>query len=48
MGRFLALALLVILVLCLVGLFAYGRGEKHHRGDEIGSHGTPPTAVARR
>jgi hypothetical protein len=23
----------------VIGLIAYGRGPKHHRGDEVGSHG---------
>jgi hypothetical protein len=26
-------------VLVLIGLIAYGRGPKHHRGDDVGSHG---------
>jgi hypothetical protein len=26
--------------LCLIGLAAYARGPEHHRGDEIGTHGT--------
>jgi hypothetical protein len=26
--------------LCVIGLAAYARGTEHHRGDEIGSHGT--------
>jgi peptidoglycan hydrolase-like protein with peptidoglycan-binding domain len=26
--------------LLLVGLIAYARGQKHHEGDEVGSHGT--------
>jgi hypothetical protein len=30
----------VVLTLALVGLIAYARGPKHHRGDEIGTHGT--------
>ena len=24
----------------LVGMIAYARGPKHHRGDEAGTHGT--------
>jgi hypothetical protein len=24
----------------VIGLISYGRGTKHHRGDEVGSHGT--------
>jgi hypothetical protein len=26
--------------LLVVGLIAYARGSKHHRGDEVGTHGT--------
>jgi hypothetical protein len=26
--------------LCVIGLAAYARGPEHHRGDEIGTHGT--------
>ena len=29
----------------LIGLAAYARGPKHHRGDEIGSHGTKVVIV---
>ena len=32
-------------VLVIVGLMAYGRGHKHYRGDEIGSHGTKVVVV---
>jgi phosphate/sulfate permease len=32
-------------VALVVGLIAYGRGPKHHRGDEIGSHGTKVVVV---
>ena len=31
--------------LLVVGLVAYARGPKHHRGDEIGSHGTKVVVV---
>jgi hypothetical protein len=31
--------------LLLIGLAAYARGPKHHRGDEIGSHGTKVVLV---
>jgi hypothetical protein len=27
----------ILLMLVLIGLIAYGRGEKHHRGDDIGA-----------
>jgi hypothetical protein len=30
----------VAAILVIVGLISYARGPKHHRGDEIGSHGT--------
>ena len=29
----------------LIGLIAYARGDEHHRGDEIGSHGTKVVLV---
>jgi hypothetical protein len=45
-ARFLALAMALLLVLAIVGLIAYARGPKHHRGDEIGTHGTPPPALS--
>ena len=32
-------------VLLLFGLAAYARGPEHHRGDEIGSHGTKVVIV---
>jgi len=31
--------------LLVVGLVAYARGPKHHRGDESGSHGTKVVVV---
>jgi hypothetical protein len=31
--------------LLVVGLIAYARGPKHHRGDEVGTHGTKITVV---
>jgi hypothetical protein len=43
--RFLALSILVVLGLSIVGMIAYARGPKHHRGDEVGTHGTKPAAV---
>ena len=27
------------IVLVLIGLIAYARGDKHHRGDDVGAHG---------
>jgi len=35
----------VAAALLLVGLMAYARGPKHHRGDELGSHGTKVVVV---
>ena len=32
-------------VLLVVGLIAYARGPEHHRGDEIGSHGTKVVVI---
>jgi hypothetical protein len=26
--------------LCVIGLAAYARGPEHHRGDDVGTHGT--------
>ena len=34
-------------VLVLVGLMAEARGQKHHHGDDIGSHGTKVVIVVR-
>jgi hypothetical protein len=31
--------------LCVIGLAAYARGPEHHRGDEIGTHGTKIVSV---
>ena len=31
--------------LLVVGLIAYGRGPKHHHGDEVGTHGTKIVVV---
>jgi hypothetical protein len=30
----------LVLALALVGMIAYARGPEHHRGDEVGTHGT--------
>jgi hypothetical protein len=32
-------------VVLVVGLLVWARGEKHHRGDEVGSLGTVGVAV---
>jgi hypothetical protein len=45
MPRWLEWLLIVAAGLLVVGLIAYGRGPKHHRGDEIGSHGTKVVVV---
>ena len=37
--------LVAVGVLLIIGLIAYARGPKHHRGDEIGSHGTKIVVV---
>ncbi len=37
--------LIVVAGLLIVGLIAYARGPKHHRGDEVGSHGTKIVVV---
>ena len=37
--------LIAAAALLVVGLIAYARGPKHHRGDEIGSHGTTVVVV---
>jgi hypothetical protein len=36
---------IIAAVALLVGLAAYARGAKHHRGDEIGTHGTKIVVV---
>ena len=33
-------AVVLAAALVLIGLATYARGDEHHRGDEIGSHGT--------
>ena len=38
--RWPTLLLVFVLALCFVGLIAYARGPEHHRGDDLGSHGT--------
>jgi hypothetical protein len=45
MPRALEWLLVAAVGLLVVGLIAYGRGLKHHRGDEIGSHGTKVVVV---
>jgi hypothetical protein len=45
MRRAVELLLIAAGAALLIGLAAYARGSKHHRGDEIGSHGTKVTVV---
>jgi hypothetical protein len=45
MRRAIELILIAAGAALLIGLFAYARGNKHHRGDEIGSHGTKIVVV---
>jgi len=45
MRRVIEWLLVLVGVLLLAGLIAYARGPKHHRGDEIGSHGTKVVVV---
>ncbi len=45
MRRFVEWLLIAIAALLIVGLIAYARGPKHHRGDEVGSHGTKVVVV---
>jgi hypothetical protein len=30
----------LVLALAVVGMIVYARGAEHHRGDEVGTHGT--------
>ena len=45
MKRLVEWILIVGAALLVVGLIAYGRGHKHYRGDEVGSHGTKIVVV---
>jgi len=45
MHRAIEWLLIAAAALLVVGLIAYARGPKHHRGDEIGSHGTKVIVV---
>jgi hypothetical protein len=45
MRRAIDLLLIVAAALLVVGLMAYARGPKHHRGDEVGTHGTKIVVV---
>jgi hypothetical protein len=37
--------LIIVGALLVVGLIAYARGPEHHRGDEIGTHGTKVVVI---
>jgi hypothetical protein len=37
--------LVIVGVLLVVGLIAYARGPEHHRGDDIGTHGTKVVVI---
>jgi peptidoglycan hydrolase-like protein with peptidoglycan-binding domain len=41
MRRVVEWVLIAVGVLLVIGLIAYARGQKHHEGDTVGSHGTP-------
>jgi hypothetical protein len=43
--RVVAWVLIVAAGLLVIGMLAYARGSKHHRGDEIGTHGTKIAVV---
>jgi len=45
MRRVVEWLLIACAAVLVVGLIAYARGPKHHRGDEIGSHGTKVVVV---
>ena len=40
-----ALLIGIVCALAIIGLIAYARGPDHHRGDEIGTHGTKVVVV---
>ena len=37
--------LLLAAVAVVIGLIAYARGEQHHHGDDVGSHGAAAVAT---
>jgi hypothetical protein len=45
MRRVIEWLLIAAAALLVVGLAAYARGDKHHRGDEVGTHGTKIVVV---
>jgi hypothetical protein len=47
-ARWIAWGLLLLLALSVIGLIAYARGPEHHRGDDVGTHGTKVVVVVPR
>jgi hypothetical protein len=45
MRRAIELILIAAGAALLLGLILYASGHKHHRGDEVGSHGTKVVVV---
>ncbi len=45
MRRVVEWLLIAVAILLVVGLMGYARGPKHHRGDEVGTHGTKIVVV---
>ena len=48
MSKTVSVAVVLFALLCvfaLYGLIAFARGPEHHRGDEIGTHGTKVIVV---
>ena len=45
MNKVIAWILIGAAALLLIGEMAYVRGTPHHRGDEVGSHGTKVVVV---
>ena len=43
-----ALGLLLMMALSVIGMIAYARGPEHHRGDDVGTHGTKIVVVVPR
>ena len=43
--RWLYVLLGFVLALCVVGLIAWAGGPSHHRGDDVGTHGTKIVVV---
>jgi hypothetical protein len=45
MGDVTRWGIVLVAAFLLIGLAGYARGTEHHRGDEIGSHGTKVVIV---